>query len=117
MFSNYLERWRLTPDGDPIITATSRLLPVRRSGRPAMLKLAAHPEERRGNRLMARWNGQAAARVLAHDGDAILMERAEAGSSLSDLARDGRDDEASRIICATVARLHARRSSPPEDLV
>ncbi len=82
-----------------------------------MLKVAAHPEERRGNRLMARWNGQGAARVLAHDGDAILMERAEAGTSLPDLARGDGDEQASRIICASVARLHAWSSSPPQDLV
>jgi streptomycin 6-kinase len=63
------------------------------------------------------WNGQGAARVLAHTGDAILMERAEGGCSLAELARNGRDDEASRMICATVARLHAPRSLPPPDLI
>jgi len=116
MFSDYLERWELTPDGDPIVTPTSRLLPVRRSGSPAMLKLAVHPEEQRGNRLMTQWDGNGAARVLMHAGDAILMERAAQGISLADLARNGRDDEASRIICATVVRLHAR-GKPPPDLV
>jgi streptomycin 6-kinase len=116
MFSDYLERWRLTPDGDPIITPTSRLLPVCRGGRPAMLKVATHPEERRGNRLMTWWNGDGAARVLMHDDEAILMERATQGRPLADLARHGRDEEASRIICAAVVRLHASQS-PPQDLV
>lgn len=36
------------------------------------------------------WNGDGAARVLGHAEDAILMERAEEGLSLADLARDGR---------------------------
>ena len=40
MFENYLDRWRLDPDGEPITTTTSRLLPVRRDGVPAMLKVA-----------------------------------------------------------------------------
>ena len=115
MFSDYLERWQLTPDGDPIITPTSRLLPVSRSGSTAMLKLAVHPEERRGNRLMTWWSGNGAARVLMHDGDAILMERASGGTSLADLARHGRDDEACRIMCAAVVRLHAGES-PPQDI-
>jgi streptomycin 6-kinase len=115
MFSDYLERWQLTPDGDPIITPTSRLLPVSRSGSTAMLKLAVHPEERRGNRLMTWWNGNGAACVLMHDGDAILMERASGGTSLADLARHGRDDEACRIMCAAVVRLHAGES-PPQDI-
>jgi streptomycin 6-kinase len=116
MFSDYLERWQLTPDGDPIITPTSRLLPVRRGACPAMLKVAVHPEERRGNRLMTWWNGNGAARVLMHDGGAILMERATPGLSLADLARHGRDDDDSRIICAAVVRLHDLEP-PPQDLV
>ncbi|RCL04544.1 hypothetical protein BJI49_13020 [Acetobacter pasteurianus] len=28
MFAPYLDRWNLIPDGDPIVTATSHLLPV-----------------------------------------------------------------------------------------
>src|ERR1700733_10664290 len=106
MFSDYLERWTLTPDGDPIITQSSRLLPVRCGGVLAMLKVAMNAEERRGG-----------ARVLAHDGNALLLERAVAGISLANFARAGRDDEASRIICAAVAALHAPRSLPPPDLV
>jgi streptomycin 6-kinase len=117
MFSHYLKRWALTPDGEPIITNTSRLLPVRSGGAPAMLKIALIEEERRGGLLMSWWNGQGAARVMVHDNDAMLMERAEDDHSLADLARDGRDDEASRIICAAVARLHAPRASPPPELV
>jgi streptomycin 6-kinase len=33
------------------------------------------------------------------------------------MARGGRDDEASRIICAVAARLHAPRSCPPPALI
>jgi streptomycin 6-kinase len=40
MFNDYLERWGLTPDGEPNITATSKLLPVRMNGLPAKLKIA-----------------------------------------------------------------------------
>jgi streptomycin 6-kinase len=117
MFSYYLERWALTPDGEPIITNTSKLLPVRSRGVPAMLKIALIEEERRGGLLMSWWDGQGAARVLAQDNDAMLMERAEDDQSLADLARSGADDEASRIICAALARLHAPRGSPPPALV
>ncbi len=117
MFSDYLERWKLTPDGEPIITASSRLLPVRSGGVPAMLKIAVHDEERLGGLLMNWWNGQGAARILAHGENAILMERALEDISLADLARNRRDDEASRVICAVLARLHARRGRPPFVLV
>jgi streptomycin 6-kinase len=41
------------------------------------------------------------------------MERAEHGPSLADVARNGEDDEASRIICSVVAKLHQARRRPP----
>ena len=58
-----------------------------------------------------------AARVLAHEGDALLLERAVGKASLVEMAQNGRDDEASRIICAVAARLHAPRNRPPPELV
>src|SRR5262245_15494575 len=112
MFGDYLERWTLTPDGEPIVTASSRLLPVRAGEVPAMLKIALLDEERIGGLLMAWWGGCGAARVMAQDGNAILLERAGAGASLADLARS-RDDEASRIICSVLAELHAPRGEAP----
>src|SRR5437016_2044345 len=69
MFNDHLDRWRLAPDGEPLITGSSALLPVRLDDAPAMLKVALHEEERRGGRLMAWWNGEGAARVLAQAGD------------------------------------------------
>jgi len=117
MFDKYLTRWALTPDGDPIVTETSRLLPVRWRGAPAILKIATHAEEKLGNRLMGWWDGNGAARVLEHDGDALLMERAVSATSLIDLARSGRDDEASRILCSVVTQLHAASTTPKPELI
>ena len=82
-----------------------------------MLKVAAVDEEKRGAFLMRWWNGQGAARVLAHEGDALLMERAEGTVSLAAMARSGNDDEACRIICRAVAALHVPRVQPPQSLV
>ena len=115
MFSEYLARWSLTPDGEPITTATSHLLPVRYDGLPAMLKVTTHPDERLGGSLMAWWNGGGAAQVYAHEGDALLMARAEGTRSLTEMARSGRDADACRILCAVAARLHTPRlsSAPP----
>ena len=108
----YLARWRLTPDGTLLTTHTSVLLPVRWQGIPVMLKVATEAEERRGVESMIWWGGNGAARVLAHDGDALLMERAMGEGSLIEMARTDRDDEASRIICAVASRLHAPRARP-----
>ncbi len=112
MFDAYLDRWRLVPDGEPISTHTSDLLPTRRGTERVMLKIAREAEERRGAALMAWWDGVGAARLLEHDGDALLMERAPEGESLVTMARSGRDDGATRILCAVAARLHAERDGP-----
>jgi streptomycin 6-kinase len=117
MFNDYLERWSLTLDGTPIITPTSKLLPVRVDGLSAMLKIAVIDEEKRGGLLMVWWEGRGAAPVLAHNGDALLMERARDGMSLADLTRGGRDDEASRIMCSVLNQLHASRNRPLPELV
>lgn len=117
MFAVYLSRWDLVPDGSPVVTRTSCLLPVRQKGRPAMLKLATHEEERRGGLLMEWWGGDGAARVLARDGDALLLERAKGTASLAEMVRTGDDDEACRVLCAVAARLHAPRPKPLPDLV
>jgi streptomycin 6-kinase len=105
-------RWQLVPDGEPIATPTSTLFPVRRNGLPAMLKIATEEEERRGAATMVWWNGAGAAPVLGHDGDALLLARATGPVSLGAMARHGRDDEATRIICNVAARLHAATFSP-----
>jgi streptomycin 6-kinase len=79
-----------------------------------MLKLGRSDDERRGSAVMAWWDGQGAAPVLAHDETALLMLRAEGVRSLADLARSGDDEAATRIICATVGELHRpRRAAPP----
>ena len=121
MFDEYLTRWELMPDGAPIVTHSARLLPVRRvgDGAAAMLKIAVVAEERFGGRLMVWWDGDGAAPVLAHDADALLLLRAEGTRSLEQMARSGPDgdEEATRILCRAVARLHAPRPYPAPELV
>ncbi|MGE8589723.1 MAG: aminoglycoside phosphotransferase family protein, partial [Alcaligenes sp.] len=112
MFDAYLSRWNLVPDGAPIQTHAARLLPVMHQGAPAMLKIAEQEDERQGGVLMQWWDGDGAARVLAHDDDAILLERATGTRSLAAYARTGRDDEATRILCNVLKALHAPRAKP-----
>jgi streptomycin 6-kinase len=117
MFATFIDRWGLVPDGAPIERRSGSLLPVRYRGEPAILKLAREDEERRGAAIMEWWGGDGAARVLARDGDAILLERAIGSRSLSDMARDGGDDVASRILVGVADRLHAPRPTSPPELV
>lgn len=117
------DRWRLTPDGAPFQTHSSWLQPVRHHDVPAVLKVAFEEEERRGAALMVWWSGEGAARILAHEGNALLLERATGTESLVEMARSGRDDDASRTLCAVASRLHASRERtfpelvPPDSLV
>jgi streptomycin 6-kinase len=113
-FQPWLQRWGLTPDGADFTTLFgSRLMPVLKDGAPAMLKIAAHEEERNGARLMAWYAGQGAARVLAIEHEALLLERLTGARSLAQMARSGQDDEATRILCQAAAGLHAPRDQPP----
>lgn len=114
-FKKYMAKWELIPDGEPFITQSSMFLPALYKNIPAMLKIALVSEEQAGGQLMVWWNGQGAARILAHDRNAFLMERAIGEKSLVTMAKHHQDDESSRIICEVVARLHApnNKSLPP----
>lgn len=117
MFQSHLDRWGLVADGDPLKTIAADLLPVLKDGQPAMLKISREADERTGGVLMEWWDGDGAARVLARDSVALLLERATGSASLADMARSGRDDEACRILCAAAAKLHAPRPRPLPELV
>lgn len=67
--SFWLNRWLLIPDGEKFITPTSTLLPVKTAtqGIKAMLKVTDDADEQTGNSLMAWWEGNGAAQVLAYE--------------------------------------------------
>lgn len=111
----WLNRWNLTPDGAPFITHTSQLLPVKTAtqGIKAMLKVTDDADEQAGNALMAWWEGNGAAQVIAHENEAILLSRATGSASLSAMSREDQDDVACRILCITANRLH---TSPKKTL-
>jgi len=110
----WLTLWDLIPDGEAFTTRFgSTLMPVRRSDVAAMLKVPSSDEERRGGRVMAWYGGEGAARVLAVDDEAVLLERAQGGRELAAMARGGEDDAATAILCETIGRLHAERPTPP----
>ncbi len=117
VFKKHLQCWNLMPDGDPISTHSSDLLPVIYQDQKAMLKIAKSDEEKRGNFLMAWWNKNHApvAPVLMHDPEALLMERALGQKSLIQMAKNNQDDKATEIICVVVQKLHSikTQSSPP----
>jgi streptomycin 6-kinase len=82
-----------------------------------MLKLARHPEECRGNRLMAYWGQEGIAPVIASSGNAILMSRAQTSPSLPAMVRSGHDEEATAILCGVADRVHRSSAAAHTDLV
>lgn len=117
MSEPYLSRWRLRRDGPALRTPHARLWPVlTAAGEPAMLKISSETEEQNSHRLLRWWNGDGAARLLAHEGPAILIERAR-GDSLRQRSIEGDDDACTAILCQVLQRLHRPRGAPPAELV
>ena len=107
-----VEQWRLVPDGELIVTPSSRLLPVTHHGRPAMLKVPLVEEEALGGQLLAAWDGAGCAAVFAGDDHAIVLERATSGRDLASLTRAGDDLGAVAILCSVLDTLHAAIPTP-----
>jgi streptomycin 6-kinase len=115
-----LRRWSLS---DPTLIADSGICRVyrvrQRDGAPAALKLLKPhgADEITGARLMEWWNGDGAARIIGIEGLAILMEWLD-GGPLGDLVRaEGRDAEATAILCAVLTGLHRTHRAPPQGLM
>lgn len=102
-------RLGLRPDGPPWPSLASVVAPVTVEGRPALLKVTNEPEELAGARALEQWNGGGAVRLLARDGNAMVLERL--GATLRSRVTD--DTAATRALCAVAARLH---SHTPESL-
>nr|WP_246150475.1 aminoglycoside phosphotransferase family protein [Streptomyces qinzhouensis] len=102
----FLERWELTPAGDPMHGVVALVLPVVRSdGTESVLKLQPVDDETAGEPVALRaWDGAGAVRLLDHDPatGTLLLERLDAARPLSAVADTG---EAVRILGTLLARL------------
>jgi streptomycin 6-kinase len=117
-FDRWIEKWNLDVVGDPVETPASTLIRVLRGKDQAILKIARLSEEERGGEVMEWYRGIGAAAVLKREGPAILLELLVGERSLATMARQGEDDEATRILCETATVLHrSRDEDPPRNLV
>ena len=109
----YLDRWDLTPDGAPFETHSSWLAFVMRGRERAMLKVfKPGSDEAAGARYLALHHGHGTVRVLETDPRAVLIARIAPGTQLTALPLDGRDDEATHVICDVIARLQCAKADP-----
>lgn len=118
-FARAVKRWPLSNPTLLAETASSVIYRVDDVEHgPAVLKLLKPDtggDEARGGALLAWYGGHGAAKVFGVAPDAVLMQWLS-GESLGDVARSGRDDIATGILCDVVERLHARRDTPLPDL-
>ena len=109
----YLDLWRLTPEHMLGQSPWSLVARVRRDGVPLVLKVVdPDSDEMRGPDLLAHFAGHGTVRLLAREGPASLIECATPGRPLAALVAEGRDAEATRILCTTAAALHAAPPTP-----
>lgn len=102
-----LERWQVVLDGTARTGQCAIVLPVRRDGEPAVLKLTfPHPEARLEHLALRAWDGDAAVRLLGADPSrwALLLERLDPTRELDSIGID----EA----CAVVGTLLRRLDRP-----
>ncbi len=109
----HIERWDLTPDGQPFETVSSWLCFTMRGPERAMLKVFK-PESDEGPsaRYLALHKGHGTARVLESDEAAILVERIDPGTQLTTYPLGGRDDEATHVVCDTIEKLQSANADP-----
>lgn len=101
--------------GPPLESLTGTLCFAEWRGSSVALKIPdPGADEMDGLRVLRHFTGQGAVRILDHHKDALLLERALPGESLAELSATGRDEEAMRILCDTLAVLH-RRLPPGSD--
>ncbi|MGA4849698.1 aminoglycoside phosphotransferase family protein [Streptomyces sp. G5(2025)] len=106
----FVERWDLTPDGEPMHGQAALVLPVvRGDGTAAVVKFQVLDEETEGEPVALRvWGGDGAVRLLDHDPETgtMLLERLDEGRMLSTMA----DTRAAVLV---VAELLARLTAGP----
>lgn len=113
--ARYAERWRLTLTEKPFETPSSWLAYVERGNTPAVLKIPKPgSDEHNGARALEHFGERIAVRVVEHDAEAILLERAMPGTTLAEVVLGGQDDDATHVICDLIERL-PRDSVPPGD--
>lgn len=113
---HYMQLWNLLYDGDGFCTHCSFIQPVLSGDAKCILKIPFSIEEKRGGKVLEWWHGVGAVKVLALDGDAILMERITGDCSLKSMSLNAQDDEATEIICAAADILHSNKREPLPEL-
>jgi streptomycin 6-kinase len=106
--ARYLDQWELSHPELLAKTFTSDLYKVEADGQTAVLKIlseAGAKDERCAAHVLKWYSGHGAIQLLRHDLGAMLLEYVD-GGDLTELVKNGRDDEATKIIADVLNTLH-----------
>lgn len=115
----YCAKWSLTTPTKIASTFTSEVYKVQTAQGPAVLKILNEKGrnfEVHGATVLKCFNGHGAVKILNADEGAHLLEFIN-GPDLKTLVNEGRDDEATNIICDVINKLHQYRGDVPENLI
>lgn len=115
--NHFIQKWQLLPHGKEFYTNAALLQPMLFKNKEAILKISVEPEEQYGGLLMQWWDGIGAVPVYEYEREALLMERLSSKKNLTTLVEEGRDDDATLIICKTADELHKPRNKSLPELI
>lgn len=108
----YAQAWRVTIERT-LATDTSVIVHGRRAGQPVVLKVVKEPgDEWRCGEIAAKFGGRGVVQVYECAEGVALFERLDPGEPLAELAKNGRDDEATDILATLLGRMAPL--DPPE---
>jgi streptomycin 6-kinase len=103
-------RWRVSV-GDQFETASSVVTYGRREDQGVVLKvIKRRGDEWHSGEVLSAFGGRGVVRVLEHVEGAMLLERLDPGTSLADVAFNGRDDEATAIVANVIRSMSPDRA-------
>lgn len=101
----HAREWGLVVE-DTIETETSVIAFGARHSQSVVLKVIKKPgDEWRSGEVLATFEGRGVVRIYEHAPGAVLMERLRPGTSLVDLALNGKDEEATDILADVIRRM------------
>lgn len=109
----HAREWRLLIS-ESFETETSVISKVSRDGHSLILKVVKREgDEWLAGSVLSAFDGHGVVRVHEHTGGAMVLERLQPGSSLSEITLNGNDEDATEILANIIEKMPARE--PPND--
>jgi len=107
--TSYLDLWDLVLEGSPLETKTGLIAKVTWQHHPYILKISSQKGDEKTAAALKHYGGVGAVRVLKWEKNATLLEKVIPGIPLSSLVLQGKDDQATEIMCEIIQKLHVQK--------